>query len=66
VGSFNVAPQLGEDAPPVAMSASVTRFRAALRSRSIVIPQLSHWYILCERRSLAFTAPQLEQVFVLG
>jgi hypothetical protein len=60
-GSFIVAPQLGEDARPVARSASV-EVLGGIGSRSLVMPQLLQCYILCERRSLAFAAPQLEQL----
>ena len=61
-GSFIVAPRLGEDAP----SARAARLRAALRSRSMTRPHRSHRKIRSDRRSLAFIAPQPEQVFEDG
>src|SRR4029077_8496343 len=60
--SFTVAPRLGEDAPPT----RAARLLAAFRSRSRIRPHRSHRNIRSDRRSLAFTAPQPEQVFEDG
>lgn len=42
-GSFNVAPQLGEDSPDFVRGTSDARFWAALRSRSALKPHASQW-----------------------
>src|ERR1017187_9953034 len=48
------------------LAASVSRFAAALTSRSRVRPQLGQVYVRSDRGSLVFTVPQPEQVLELG
>jgi hypothetical protein len=54
-GSFTVAPQLGEDVPPMTSPTSAARLRAALRSRSSTRGHSSQRNVRSDRRSLVFT-----------